>query len=127
MPIIDLIVAFIVATVLVAVLGAGVRRLPVGSMLIAMFAILFLASWAGGIWLAPPGSRPVLAYIVPFLVVGLAMALLMTAFIPRHPPRTRGEALRRQDARREVASFVNVFFWLLLVVLLASILVRYLL
>jgi len=126
MPIIDLFIALVVATILVAVLGAGFRRLPVGTVLLAMFAVLFLATWAGGIWLAPSGSRLVFPYVVPFFVVGLAMALLITAFIPRYPPRTRGEALRRQDANRELSSFVNGFFWLLMVILVASIVLRYL-
>jgi hypothetical protein len=126
MPTIDLFVAFVVATVLVMVLGAGVRRLPVGTVLLGMFAILFLATWAGGIWLAPSSSRPVLPYVVPFIVVGLAMALLITAFIPRYPPRTRGEALRRRDINREFSSFINGFFWLLMVILVASIVLRYL-
>jgi hypothetical protein len=49
----------------------------------------------------------------------------MVAFIPRYPPRTRGEALRRQDARREAAAFVNVFFWLVVAILLVAIVTRY--
>lgn len=122
----DFLVALIVATVLVAALGAGLRRLPVGSVLLAMFVILFLATWAGGAWMTPVGPRLAGTSVLSFLVVGLLTALLITAFIPRQPPRTRGEALRQADARREVAAFVNVFFWLVVVMLLVGIAVRYL-
>jgi len=112
--------------VLVAILGAGVRRIAVGPMLLAMFTVLFLATWAGGIWLVPPGARFAADYVAPFLLVGLMSALLVTAFIPRQPPRTRGEALRQREARLQVVSFVNIFFWLLVAALLAVILTRYL-
>jgi hypothetical protein len=54
------------------------------------------------------------------------IALLMTAFIPRQPPRTRGEALRQREARQQVVSFVDFFFWLLIAVLLFAIVLRYL-
>jgi hypothetical protein len=50
---------------------------------------------------------------------------MVTAFIPRQPPRTRGEALRQDDARRQAATFINVFFWLVVVLLVAVILARY--
>jgi len=122
----DLVVALIVATVFVAILGGGVRRLPFGRILIGMFVVLFLVTWAGGAWLSPSPVGVVGGYLLPFIVVGLMIALLMTALIPGHPPRTRGEALRRDDAKREVASFVNLFFWLLVIVLLVVIALRYL-
>lgn len=122
----DFLVALIIATVLVAALGVGLRRLPVGSVLLGMFVILFLATWAGGAWMTPMGPRFAGTSVLSFLVVGLLTALLITAFIPRHPPRTRGEALRQADARREVAAFVNVFFWLVVVMLLVGIAARYL-
>ncbi len=121
----DLIVAFVIATVLVAFLGAGLRRQPFGAILVAMFVVLFLATWAGGAWMTPIGPRLAGTAVLSFLVVGLLAALLMVAFIPRYPPRTRGEALRRRDARREAAAFVNVFFWLVVAILLVAIVVRY--
>ena len=122
----DLIAALVIAAVLAFVLGAGVRRQPVGSVLLAMFAVLFLATWAGGAWMAPVGPRVAGTHVASFVIVGLVLALLMTAFIPRHPPRTRGEALRQADARRQTATFIIVFFWLAVAALLAGIALRYL-
>jgi hypothetical protein len=122
----DLLVALVTATVFVAVLGGGVRRLPLGRVLLGMYAVLFLVTWAGGIWLTPPAAGAAVGPLLPFLVVGLVIALIMTALIPRHPPRTRGEALRRDDAKREIGSFVNLFFWLVVLVLVVVIALRYL-
>jgi hypothetical protein len=121
----DLVIALIIAGVLVAVLGMGLRRQPFGTVLVAMFTILFLATWAGGAWMTPLGPRIWGTAVLSFLVVGLLVALMVTAFIPRQPPRTRGEALRQDDARRQAATFINVFFWLVVVLLVAVILARY--
>jgi hypothetical protein len=121
----DLMLALVIATILVVVLGVGLRRQPFGAVLAAMFVMLFLATWAGGAWLVPVGPRIAGSYALSFLIVGLLTALLLTAFIPRHLPRTRGEALRQEDARREVAAFVNVFFWIVVAILLIGIVVRY--
>lgn len=124
--IVDLTVALVIAVVLAVVLGIGLRRLPFGVVLAAMFAMLFLATWAGGVWVAPMGPRVAGTAVLSFLVVGLLLGLLLTAFIPRHPPRTRGEALRQADARREAATFVDSLFWIVLVLLVVVIALKYL-
>ena len=121
----DLLLALVIATLLVVALGAGLRRQPFGTVLLAMFVVLFLATWAGGAWMVPIGPQIGGSSVLSFLIVGLLIALLLTAFIPRQPPRTRGEALRQDDARREVAAFVNIFFWLVVGILLVGIVVRY--
>lgn len=121
----ELILALVIATLLVVVLGAGLRRQPFGVVLAAMFVVLFLATWAGGAWLVPVGPQIAGTYVLSFVIVGLLTALLLTAFIPQRPPRTRGEALRQDDARREVAAFVNVFFWIVVAILLVGIVIRY--
>lgn len=126
MVIVDLLVALVVAFILVGFLGAGLRRQPFGAVLAAMFALLFLATWAGGVWMAPIGPRVAGSSVMTFVAVGFLFGLLLTAFVPPHIPRTRGEALRQADARRETAAFVNVFFWLAIVMLLVVIALRYL-
>lgn len=127
MLIVDLVVALLIATLLVAILGVGIRRLPFGTALASMFVVLFLATWAGGAWLVPVGPRVAGTAVLSFLIVGLVVALLITAIIPTHPPRTRGEALRQDEARRQAVTFLNVFFWLAVIGLLIGILARYLL
>jgi hypothetical protein len=63
--------------------------------------------------------------VLSFAVIGLVLALLLAVFVPPRPPRTRGEALRQDDARREARRAANLFAWLLVAVLVVAIVVRY--
>jgi hypothetical protein len=121
----DLITALLIATFLVAVIGLGFRRRRLDAAPAAVFVMIFLATWAGGVWLAPIGPAIWGLDILSFVIVGVLIALLLTAVMPRRPPRTRGEALRQEDSRRQAARTANVFFWILIVSLAAGILLRY--
>jgi len=122
----DLIIAFVVATVVVlAFVLAGWRR-PLRGLLWAFSLVLLLLIWAGGIWLQPIGRAGPGASVLSFVVVGLLLALLFAAFVPRDRPRTRGEALRQVDTQRAANRVVGVFFWILVAMLVAVIVYRYL-
>ena len=92
------------------------------------FLILFLASWAGGIWLAPIGP---LAWGVPwlgFLLVALVVALILAA-VPTQ--RGRGRALAAtspptaEQAGEAIAAGLGIFFWALLLTLAIAIFLAY--
>lgn len=46
---------------------------------LVLFFILFLAAWAGGLWITPFGPRVFGVFWIPFLVAGLFFGLLWTA------------------------------------------------
>jgi peptidoglycan/LPS O-acetylase OafA/YrhL len=74
--------AILIALLLTAVFAAGFRRQGWGTALVFFFLILFLATWAGGMWVVPFGP---IAWGVPwvaYLFVGIVIALLITALIP---------------------------------------------
>jgi hypothetical protein len=132
MVLLELFAALTVAFILSAlfVLASWKRGLRRG--LFWLFLILFLATWAGGVWIKPFG--PVLWGIhwLPFLAVGAVVALILAVAQSRRKPHGRQETiemLERMKQEREVEEIVwvtlNIFFWVLLLTLLIAIVIRY--
>jgi hypothetical protein len=92
-----------------------------------VFSILFLAIWAGGIWLLPIGPPLWGESWLSFVLVGLVFALLLAVALPsRKRPATldlqRPEVKAASDA---VELVFGLFFYLLLIVLIVAIVGRY--
>jgi membrane associated rhomboid family serine protease len=119
-----LVVSLILTSVFVLILGR--KRLWPGYLL--FFIVIFLASWAGGVWLHPIGPRLWGAYLFSFLIVGLIFALLLAA---TRPPTSRGSTVElveneQKVKEEEVATILGGFFWIVLIFLAGAILFRYL-
>lgn len=98
----------------------------VGSIFLFFFLILFLTTWAGGMWLQPVG--PVIGEVawVPFVAVGVLVALVLAAAATpyrttRPPRRTTSE----ESTATAAAAVFGIFFWFLILALLFAIGVAY--
>lgn len=107
--------------------GAGRR-----TGLVRLFLIIFLATWAAGIWLKPLGPTLWGIHWMNFLLSGIVIVLLLSLIVPQKPPRGRHETLdmldRMEEERQlEEATYIalTAFFWTLIFVLLVAILIRY--
>ena len=89
-----------------------------------LFAILFLTSWAGGIWLSPVGPQLFGAQWMPFVLMGFVVALLVAAMTPRRP-RNRVATVEAAAADEVVTTTVTAFFWIFAVALIAAITLHY--
>ncbi|HEY9176434.1 MAG TPA: hypothetical protein VIN07_02025 [Flavipsychrobacter sp.] len=125
----------IVISVALALIGSSLllfvfnRRVPgPGRGMLYLFLIILLFSWAGGAWIHPADSSLTWA---GYAVVAFLVILLLGALLPRLPKGTspRGSITTRvtsQDLeqREEEAEALDVtfglFFWLLLLALLAT-------
>jgi hypothetical protein len=91
--------------------------------------ILFLATWAGGLWVMPFGPVWWGVPWLPFLLVGLFIALLLAALIPgetqRPRPKTPSEIQRQAHADAESIIALDIFFWFSIVGFLVAIIVGY--
>lgn len=127
MMIADLLVAAMIALVLSVILVVGLRVTGPWTTPAAFFAILFLATWAGGLWLAPVGKPLKGIYLLSFLAAGMIFALLLAAAAPSRGIRSPKQAYiqkKSEEEAREAA--LGVFFWILVVVLVVAIAARYL-
>lgn len=123
--------ALCIALLIAAVFTVAARRRGREADFVMVLLVVFFGSWAGGLWLAPVG--PVLWSVswLPFFLMGLLFALILAAF-PGPPGRERGNTVEfineteRSRQRRQNRLAVNIFFWILLAVLLLAIVSAYL-
>lgn len=116
----------ILALTLTTIFALGFRRYTTVSMLLPFFTILFLATWATGIWITPVGPMIRGFYWMPFLIVGIFYAVLLSALIPpSHPPRSLREEVRQKKKEEATLLALNSFFWILVGGLLVAIIARY--
>lgn len=128
----DFILAFLIALLLSLLLGFGFGWERPGSAGVwpsiwFLFIILFLAVLAVGGMVQPFGPHVWGVYWLPFLLVGIIVALIIAAAVPpRRIPRSRTEAVKQREQMAEARVALGAFFWVLLVLLILATLVTYL-
>jgi small-conductance mechanosensitive channel len=121
--------AVIVALVLSLIVVRGLQKgRPWPGFLLAVLFI-FLAAWAGGIWISPFGPALWEQAVLPFVVAGLVAALIIAA-VPIAGREETGVELTREEREKHERTpspmaTIGVFFWILIVVLALAILLGY--
>ena len=123
---VDLLLALAVALLLSAIFSAVFHtRGPWGIWWIFLL-VIFLATWAGGLWLTPFGPTVFDVTWLPFLFVGLIVTLLLTAVVPpAGPPRTYGEAVAEARAEEAAVAALSIFFWIMVISFVVVIVLGY--
>ena len=91
-----------------------------------LFFILFLGTWAGGLWITPFGSSWLGVYWMPFVVAGLFVALLLAA--TDRSSRRSYERKKTDPDHVEHAALATTFgllFWILIMALAIAIVAGY--
>ena len=110
MLLVELMTALAVALLLTAIFAVGLRSRGLWRNWLIFFGLVSLAAWAGGVWLPPIGPAVVGVYWMPFLFVGLVVALLW-AMTSRSHATTR-ERPPRAKAEERVDTTFSVFVWI---------------
>ena len=94
--------------------GGGDEEIGMGLTMLFFFLVLFPLMLAGNAWIVPYG--PVFMGItwVPILVLGLFLALILTAITPRRPRRKPGDSPADVEAKASAGMFGISFFLLLI-------------
>ena len=122
-----LLFALVIACLLTLIFAIGFRRQGWGIGLMIFFLVLFLATWAGGVWLTPIGPVWWGVPWLSFLLVGIVMALLLVALIPDgRRARPAADPTRETPAERDTLVAIDIFFWVLIAGLFVTIIIRYL-
>ena len=87
-----------------------------------LFVVLFLAIWAGGIWVAPFGPSMGNIYWLPFVLTAVLIATLIAAVVP--PGSVTHEKVVERE--QEFMAGLGVLFWILIGALLLAVAARYL-
>jgi hypothetical protein len=115
-----MVLSLVLAGVAVAILVEGLRCRP-NTPVWGLFAILFLGIWAGGVWVAPAGPMHLGVYWLPFLLTAILLSVLVVVLVPQRTAGRHDEA----DIEREVEVGLGLFFWVLIVGLIAVVLTAY--
>lgn len=98
-----------------------------------LFLIVFLVTWAGGIWLKPFGPSVGGIPLLPFLFVGIVFVLLLAVTSPKLRPRDRRETidmLDRIEQEKKLDQLTSIYlrgiFWILFLLLTVAIVLYYL-
>lgn len=129
MFVIQLVFTLLMALVFTLVFAVGLRRTGPWSNVLAFFAVVFLAAWAGGLWISPAGPVFMGIYWLPIVLIPFLVGLLLAA-VPPQPPRhveTISEAEEQAQQHRAAVRVFDAFFWMLLVGFTAVIVLGYLL
>jgi hypothetical protein len=124
-----LLVALVFALLLTILFAAGFRQKGPWASLVLFFLIIFLATWAGGIWVYPVGHPIRGINWMAFLFVGLVIALLLAAAVPSNKKTSSVELVDPQEEKthKKVAwGALGIFFWILIVALIVAIVAGYL-
>lgn len=97
------------------------------TLLVFFFLTLLLPIWAGGVWLGPIGPAVFGVYALPFIFVGLGIALLLAATAPpsRSAASPRGSGGNQTVEDGSLYAF-GAFFWVFVLTLLIFIVIGYL-
>jgi len=134
MFILELLIAVGVSLILSALFVLATRRGGRRAGLVWLFLIIFLATWAGGVWLRPFGPTIWGIHWLAFVLAGLFVLGILAIAAPQRAPRGRHETLdmlervaRERELDQVTYLTLGTFFWILLVALIIAIIVRYVL
>jgi hypothetical protein len=127
MIIVDILLALAVALLLTGIFAYGFCELRGGDQLLFFFSVLFLATWAGGVWITQYGPLIHGVAWLSFMAVGFTIALLLANLMAsgKNPCRTMAERSNLPEGQVSRSLF-GIFFWLLTIVLIVAIVLAYL-
>lgn len=91
------------------------------------FLVVFLAAWAGSLWLSPAGPAFIGIHWLPILLISFVVALLLAAMTPPRQGPSHVETISQVHQQEAARKDFDMFFWILLASLAFIILLGYLL
>jgi hypothetical protein len=113
MSVVSILFALAMGLIFTAIFAVALRRPGPWSSIVAFFLVIFLAAWAGSLWISPVGPALIGVFWVPLVLVAFIVAALLAVASPRRPPRveTISQVKQEEQARRRA---VDVLFWALI-------------
>jgi hypothetical protein len=122
--------ALLFTLVFAVILGLGLRRRKWGIDIWFFSLVLFLFTWAGGVWLSPIGPYAWGVPISSFFLVGLLVALLLAPIFPS-PRETMPSPTGPSggggvsSGEKSKALVIDAFTWLVIAGLILAIVLAY--
>ncbi|MFP4563184.1 MAG: hypothetical protein ACLFRY_07710 [Spirochaetia bacterium] len=125
---VDFLFAAVFAVLLTLIFSTLFRRKGPWSRGLVFFLVVFLAGWAGGVWLLPFGPTLFGISWLPFLIAGLFVALILAAALPPQMPEQPSEKKIELEKGTDAVDQkrFDAFFFILIGALLIAVILGYL-
>jgi small-conductance mechanosensitive channel len=119
----EIVAALVMALVITIFFSAVLRHKGPWGAVWLVFVTIFLASWAGYLWINPFGPMVLGVSIAPIFVVGLIFAFILAAVsVPQ--PRFKRKTPETEEADSATVA-IGIFFWIVLIILIVAIAAGY--
>lgn len=125
---VSMLFALLMAAVFTLIFALGFRRPGPWSNALVFFLVIFLAAWAGGLWISPAGPVFYGIYWLPIILVAFLFAVLLAGVPPgRRPPHVKTISEAKAEAQQQQAAerAFDAFFWVLLIAFVGFIVLGY--
>lgn len=125
--VLNLLMAFVVAILLAAILVYGFERRAPGPMagFVFFLTLLFFAVWAGSVWITPIGPELWGVPWMTMLLVGLIVAMIIAAVAAPVPDERTAPDEEGVMPPTSVGWGCGLLFWMTIAVLLMAAVARY--
>ncbi len=120
----ELVFALAIALFLTIIFTLFMRRDRSKRRVLVFFWAVFLAAWAGGIWITPAGPTFLGIYWLSFLVIGVLFALLFEVISGLSRPRRMAEKDVKREAE-EIQTELSFSFFILFIAFIILIVLGY--
>jgi hypothetical protein len=123
----ELIFSLAIALFLTIVFAVVGKRAKSAGRIALFFVIVFLACWAGGVWITPVGPAFLGVYWVAFFVVGLVFALLLeglSALSKRSDSTAKEVGVEEREIEKVVSFVFLILFFAFVIIIIAGYLHR---
>jgi thiol:disulfide interchange protein len=128
----ELLTALLIATIMVTGFLLLIRGSGTQYEKLWLFLIVFVATWAGGVWIRPFGPPVRGVYWLTFALAGIIAVGLIGLFTPHRPPHGRYETLEKleqvkqsKELQQATTMTLGVLFWVVLSIFVLAIIFRY--
>jgi len=122
----ELLFALCMAILFTLIFAIGLRRTGPWANVWIFFLVIFLAAWAGGLWISPAGPVFLGIYWLPILFFSFIFAVLLASAVPPERPEPKVETISQVKRKEAMAKAYDVFLWILLISLVMMIILGYL-
>lgn len=120
----EIVAALIMALVITLFFSGVLKHKGPWNAIWLVFITIFLASWAGYLWISPFGPMVMGVSVMPIFVVGLIFAFILAAVTVPTRKVVRNMEIR-EDVSSDTRAAISIFFWIVLILLVVAVITGY--
>lgn len=121
----DFLIALIIAMFFTIVLAVSGQKHRSWVKILAIFLIILLTSWAGGVWITPVGPTFSGIYWISYFIIALILALIMEVVSTLHAAPSKIDKKENQKKEESLEILLSISFFILLIVIIVIIIAGY--